>query len=91
MPEYSIDFDLPKHILSCEGVKEVFFRISASGRGFHFLWRCSKLRCKSCSELERKFDDQCRYNHDQKRPKHHRRILWDSKGGQKAGDWGKLK
>jgi hypothetical protein len=85
--DYSIDLDVMKQILYCKGVKKLDWRISASGRGLHIIWTCSKRTCKRCSLLERQFDDPKRYNHDQRRPRHHRRILWGIKGGRKAGPW----
>jgi len=87
MKEYSIDFDIIKEIFHCKGVNRVDYRLSSSGQAFHFIWTCIKRTCKHCRRLERKLDDPVRYNHDQHRPAHHRRILWDSKGGKKAGPW----
>lgn len=85
--DYSIDLDLGKMILACPGVKEVLYRLSASGRGFHFRWTCSKRWCKHCSRIEKEYDDVHRYRHDQQRPKANRRILWDKKGNRRAAEW----
>lgn len=87
MKEYSIDLDIIKQIFTCSGVDRVEWRLSGSGRGFHFIWSCHKRSCKACTEMERLLDDKKRYAHDLRRPKHHRRILWGNKGGRKAGPW----
>lgn len=87
MKSYSIDFDLPKHILRCQGVNHVNYRLSASGKGFHFQWFCRKKHCKACSAIEQRFDDRKRYSHDRKRKPRERRILWDVKGGRRASLW----
>lgn len=90
MKDYSVDFDFPKQVLMCKGVVEVQYRLSASGQGFHFWWKCIKRTCKRCAAMEKKYDDQKRYRHDQKRPKANRRILWDKKGGRTASAWRKI-
>ncbi len=87
MKDYSIDLDLIKQIFQCKGVTRVDYRLSSSRQGFHFLWTCNKKRCTHCSAIEELFDDPKRYRHDLQRPRAHRRILWQSKGGNKAGQW----
>lgn len=87
MRKYSIDLDLIKTILFCKGVNRVDYRLSSSGRGFHFIWTCSKRSCQHCAKIEKDFDDPKRYAHDLQRPKPHRRILWGFKGNRKAGTW----
>ena len=87
---YTIDFDIAKHISKCKTVRKVEWRISASGQGFHFFWCCDKRSCKRCSVIEKQYDDAKRYAHDLQRPRHHRRILWDSKSGLKAGPWNRF-
>ena len=87
MKYYSIDFDILKMILACEGVEYVDYRLSASKKGFHYAWNCSKRTCRRCSKIEQRFDDEKRYSHDKRRPYGHRRILWGIKGGHKAGSW----
>lgn len=87
MTDYSIDLDIIKQIFECKGVTRVDYRLSSSGKGFHFLWSCGKRTCKKCGAIERLLDDKARYRHDTRRPNPHRRILWDRKGGRKAGPW----
>src|SRR6266404_5852636 len=88
--DYSIDLDLVKRILRCHKVEDVQWRISSSGKGFHFWWRCKKRTCKACESVEKQYDDQKRFRHDKRRPKAHRRILWDIKAGRKASPWKKI-
>src|SRR5882757_4539950 len=88
--DLSVDFDIGKNIFRCKEVKVIWWRISSSGIGFHFSWTCWKRSCKHCSEIEKRYDDTKRYAHDTLRPRAHRRILWDSKGGTKAGPWQKF-
>ena len=89
---YTIDFDLGKQIKRCPyaPLGWIRWRVSSSGLGFHFTWICAKARCKHCSAIEKQYDDAKRYAHDTLRPRAHRRILWDSKGGAKAGPWHKF-
>lgn len=87
MREYNVDLDLMKHALFCRGVRAVAWRLSASGRAMHIRWECSKRSCRHCAKLEKRFDDPRRWKRDRKRPAHRRRILWDSKGGRRAGPW----
>lgn len=84
---YEIDLDIIKQIFYCHSVTSIQWRISSSGHGFHFRWTCNKTRCQHCSLIEKKLDDPKRYQHDLKRAKHQRRILWDRKGGRKAKQW----
>lgn len=85
---YMIDLDLPKIILSCPGVTHgVLWRVSPSGKGFHLKWTCDIPDCGTCLATERIYDDQKRQERDQQRQPHQRRVLWDVKGGRKAGNW----
>lgn len=91
MKEFSIDLDILKLIFYCPTVIDLQWRISASGKGFHFRWTCTKARCKHCSRIEKEFDDPNRFRRDKKRKSYRARVLWDSKGGRLAGPWRKVK
>lgn len=87
MRDYAIDADIIKNILRCSGVTRVDWRISASRKGFHFRWTCTKRNCRMCARIERLNDDPSHYLRDRKRAPHQRRVLWDAKGSRHAGAW----
>lgn len=95
MRRYTIDFDIFKMLRRCPAVERgdtcgelpIQWRLSPNRGGFHFVWWCPKKRCKICSRIEHKFDDPLRYRRDKNRPPEERRVLWQSKGGRKAGKW----
>lgn len=92
MSDWTIDLDLPKGIFHCRGVKEVQWRVSCSGKGFHLRWTCSKTPCKLCDSIEWKYDDTLRHLRDKTyRKPYQRRVLWDRKGTRKAGPWHTIK
>lgn len=86
-----------KEIKKCKYISDIKWRYSASQRGFHIKFWCSKNCCK-CRKL---YDDEMRIKADlTNREERERNILWDKKSYKtnegkvifkKAGRWNPVK
>lgn len=89
---YAVDLDFPKNLFMDKRhkVSKVWWRISPSGKGFHFRWYCNvnpKLCCPVCEMMKLWLDDPARMERDRLRPFDARNVLWDKKGERLSGRW----
>lgn len=87
LSSWTIDLDVFRVIFMCPYVSKIFWRISPTYGGLHFLWFCLKSGCTTCARVRVWLDDPGRLRRDAKKPTSRCNVLWDVKDGRRASEW----